>query len=855
MNEPTRLGDHAAQAFADRSLIDWYALRRRAHVYADRRFVANLHLIAAIRSAAAEEPGRESVTPPAVIGLVTLVAGAAAVHTMVALTIAMAALVQSDPVDVSIPQIELALAFGFAGVLLATAVGRDRRSLFLLAAFLTASNAFAHTAVLDLSWAGASPWMRAIDGCATDAFTPACLMLFALDFPRVHRFRRFDVAARRACFVMWVLGGLFFIANLALDARLPGAAALAPLYREHPGNLFWRVFTLGLALPVVAILVRVGRAPAAERGKVARIAAAIGLGSAPFLVAGLLRTVSPDPERVLAVSGIDDRWLATLVMAGFMAIPVLSSGALLVDRPFDVAELQGVTARLARSLRRRGRGPRRDPRRDLPDVLRRLRSARGVRELEAQLAHELRHGMGASRTRLFLRTADDRWESTDAQTADLPKNGAVVAMLEAGASLVDLARAGSIWPLLPHADRQWARSSGVLLAASVGHRDGALAAIIAIEGSMELAAFEAGDRWFVAALAPVVAALLSTADGSRTGGHIAKSGEALEAAFECSRCGDIASTRALVCGCNAPPVLAALPVLVADKFLVQRRLGRGGMGIVYLARDVALDRDVVLKTLPAPGPGRVAGLRREARAMAAIRHEALATIHGLEMWRDTPVLVVEHFPCGTLADRLLTGPLPRAQALRLALDLASALAHMHARGLLHRDIKPANIALTEQGSARLLDFGLAVVTGDRAHAGGSRGGIVDHAAGTPAYAAPETRDGAEAAAAGDLWSLSVVVLEVLTGANPIRRSAGAPQAGGRWPFEIDMARVAATLDPIAAELVPFFMRALALDPASRYQTADEWREALQQRTARMRSDTPCPRPPSPRFSPCSSQSS
>ena len=826
MADATRLGALAAQAFADRSCIDWRALRNRAHRHADRALVSNLQIVAHIRGAPLTS-ARESAAAPALIRLVTLLAAIATVQTIVGLSIAISASTRADPIDVTAPQMALALAFGLAGGLLAAAARRDRRSLFLLAAFLTAASAFARTAVLDLAWADASPWMRAIDGCATDAFMPACLMLFALDFPRVHRFTRFDVAARRASLVAWLVSGVFFAANLAIDFRLPGSGALSAFYREHPDQMFWRVFTIGLTLPVIAILVRARRAPADERHKVARVAAAIALGSAPFLFAGLVRTFTADVDGSLAAWGLARHQLDTLVMAGLMAIPVLGSCAVLADRPFDLSTLRGAGACIARALRRAERGPLGDSRRDLAGAIERLRLARGIRELEACLAHQLRSGIGASRAHLLLRTDENAWRSTDGQVVDLPGDGAIVAMLDAGAALVDLATAGAVWPLLPVADRRWAEASGVALIAPIGHRDGSVTAIVAMAGRRDGAAFVRADRAFAAALAPVVSALREAAEHPHIGSAAAPTGDGLEAAFECPRCGGVSSTRSLPCTCGAAPALAALPVLVADKFLVGRRLGRGGMGVVYLARDIALDRDVVLKTLPAPGPGRVARLRREARAMAAIRHESLAAIHGLEIWRDTPVLVVEYFPRGTLADRLRAGPLSCAEAARLALDLASALAHMHARGLLHRDIKPANIALTDQGSARLLDFGLAVVTAEDADAGRSANGIADHAAGTPAYAAPETCYGAEAAATGDLWSLSVVTLEALTGANPMRQRPGRAQtAGARWPFEIDMARAAATLAPIAGELIPFFTRALAIDPAARYQSAEEWRDAL-----------------------------
>src|SRR5262245_58492988 len=110
------------------------------------------------------------------------------------------------------------------------------------------------------------------------------------------------------------------------------------------------------------------------------------------------------------------------------------------------------------------------------------------------------------------------------------------------------------------------------------------------------------------------------------------------------------------------------------------------MGVAYLARDTRLDRDVALKTLPNLRPDAVMRLRAEARAMAALSHESLATIYGLELWRQTPVLIVEYFPNGTLASALADGSMPVADVVRLGITLTRALASMHASGLLHRDI-------------------------------------------------------------------------------------------------------------------------------------------------------------------------
>ena len=145
-------------------------------------------------------------------------------------------------------------------------------------------------------------------------------------------------------------------------------------------------------------------------------------------------------------------------------------------------------------------------------------------------------------------------------------------------------------------------------------------------------------------------------------------------------------------------------------FEILSAIGAGGMGEVYRARDLRLNRDVAIKVLPeafAADSERVARFAREAQLLAALNHPHIATIYGLEEVNGSQLLVLELIQGGTLADRLVHGPLPLRETCTLARQIADALAAAHAKGIIHRDLKPANVALNTDSQAKVLDFGLA----------------------------------------------------------------------------------------------------------------------------------------------------
>jgi serine/threonine protein kinase len=206
-------------------------------------------------------------------------------------------------------------------------------------------------------------------------------------------------------------------------------------------------------------------------------------------------------------------------------------------------------------------------------------------------------------------------------------------------------------------------------------------------------------------------------------------------------------------------------------------LGAGGMGEVYRARDTKLDRHVALKVLPpsfAGDPDRLMRFEREARTLASLNHPHIAQIHGFEQAGATSALVMELVQGEDLAERITRGPVPLDEALPLAKQIAEALEAAHEQGIIHRDLKPANIKVRDDGTVKILDFGLAKAmepaTGSQHPAATHSPTITSPAmtqagmiVGTAAYMSPEQAAGKPVDKRSDLWAFGVVLLEMLTG--------------------------------------------------------------------------------------------
>jgi serine/threonine protein kinase/Tol biopolymer transport system component len=207
-------------------------------------------------------------------------------------------------------------------------------------------------------------------------------------------------------------------------------------------------------------------------------------------------------------------------------------------------------------------------------------------------------------------------------------------------------------------------------------------------------------------------------------------------------------------------------------FRIERELGRGAVGVVYLAHDTKLDRPVAIKSVPAEvmeNPKARSRFQREARLLASVNHPNIATIHEvLEEAESVGYLVLEYVPGQTLAERIAGARLKLEEALTIALQIAEAVAAAHEHDVIHRDLKPGNIKITPEGKVKVLDFGLAKAVGSETLDQQSTVTEPGRVIGTPAYMSPEQARGKLADKRSDIWSFGCVLYEMLTGKIPFK---------------------------------------------------------------------------------------
>ena len=267
--------------------------------------------------------------------------------------------------------------------------------------------------------------------------------------------------------------------------------------------------------------------------------------------------------------------------------------------------------------------------------------------------------------------------------------------------------------------------------------------------------------------------------------------------------------------------------LIAGRYRIDRAIGRGGMGTVWLCHDEVLHRIVAVKqigTVAGEGTGDTRRAMREARSAAALNHRNAVSIYDVVEHEGTPWLVMEYLPSQTLAELMRSGPLPVERVARIGAQVAAALAAAHAAGIIHRDVKPANILVAEGDVAKISDFGIAHPAFD------DRLTQTGMTSGTPAYFSPELARGADPSPTADAWALGATLYAAVEGRPPHPRLPNA----------------LATLQAIATTPVPRPVRAGLLqepighlmdpDPSTRWTMA-EASEALRDLVSRATAGT------------------
>jgi hypothetical protein len=864
------VASRVAAAVADGETVSWPEVERLAATPAERALIRQLRHLSALAGSTGQIRALPSARLPRAMAFVLL----PAVLQVAAACLALAFAAAPDGARFRPAQALLVITFAAAALILRLGGRRDRRAQWLMAVYLLSSASFAHP-ILAGAAAGGTPF-GLLHALALDAFLPYALWRFAQVFPHTERFTLIDRAALGAAWIALAAGVLLVINNLAA-AGADVAAPLERLARDHPSQRFWDVvYPLALAALVVPGL-RTWRAAPAERRRVRLFALALVAGALPLFLKGLLQMLGPASLASWMSSGPQKAVIDVIVLGALVAIPPATTYAVLARQALTVRVVvhRATTYLLARAVvttmallpaaglaryaylkrdlplgrivsegqglalawwlagaivlllaRRRlaalvdrwflSRGV--DYQRAVAESMAAIREAGGPGGVAAAVAREIARVFGAPAGVLRITAAGA--VPLHGDLPPVPRESTLLAMLRDSRDPSVVGTRSATFDLLTHADRAWVTASGADVLLPLHRADGTQVALVAA------APKPSGLPWSAADLS--LLATLGEAAGLALEGTLGEGGdspaESVEQwAIECVRCGAVSPGGAAACACGAGVQPALLPATLQGKFTVERRVGAGGMGVVYRGRDLTLGRAIALKTLPGLKAGAAERLHEEARAMAALIHPNLALIFGAETWRRTPVLVMEFLDGGTLADRLRRGRLPIDEAVALARTLAGALAALHGAALVHGDVKPSNIGFTAGGVPKLLDFGLARLRereapDDRlAFAADDRS--LSAVGGTPLYLPPEAFGGARPSAAFDLWALAVVLFESLAGANPfaaptlegVRRRIGATRADVRdWRPDVP------------AELAGALRTALSRDAAQRPGSALEF---------------------------------
>ena len=269
-----------------------------------------------------------------------------------------------------------------------------------------------------------------------------------------------------------------------------------------------------------------------------------------------------------------------------------------------------------------------------------------------------------------------------------------------------------------------------------------------------------------------------------------------------------------------------------DRYRIESKIGEGGMGVVYKARDTSLNRIVAIKVLPpdkVADPDRKLRFVQEAKAASALNHPNIVTVHDIRSDAGVDFIVMEYAEGRTLEQIIAAGALGIGQSLRYAVQIADALARAHEAGIVHRDLKPSNVIITGEDRVKVLDFGLAKLVDPAEGASGiatrtSPVTDVGMVVGTAAYMSPEQAEGRKVDARSDIFSFGAVLYEMVTGRRPFTGDSSLSVLAKILNEDpVPPSTIVTSLSP---ELERTILRCLRKDPARRYQTMADLKVAL-----------------------------
>ena len=278
---------------------------------------------------------------------------------------------------------------------------------------------------------------------------------------------------------------------------------------------------------------------------------------------------------------------------------------------------------------------------------------------------------------------------------------------------------------------------------------------------------------------------------------------------------------------------------ILGNYRILKKIGEGGMGSVYLARDLSLEREVAIKIIApdlARNPGLMARFRVEAIAQAKLNHTNIVTIHSFNQEKDIYYIVMEYMEGKTLKAAIKEN-IPVVQALKIFSQLLEGIAYAHSKGVVHRDIKPSNIFLTGDQVAKIGDFGIAKVEGIE---GLTKAGTT---LGSPVYSSPEQLLGKKVDARTDVYSLGITLYEMLTGTPPLKITSEGDYEAIKQTLEFTPQPPSAINPAVPAPVDAMVMKSIAKDPDHRFQDVKEFNREVKQLISSL---TPVPVPPTGR---------